>query len=159
MIGIVSSGNLTKYIHALGFVNFFKLRQLLALLTICIVNVNEHVCCIYMTVSIIISCLQSLGCVLYQMCALVPPFDSPSLIQLLFKIIKGKYDVSILLIMILQIWKLWYLYLKSRQFHNINKFTVGANLFYFQPIPEQYSQCLHCLVAMILVTSPDKRPR
>ena len=41
----------------------------------------------------IIYCLQAVGCLFYEMCALKPPFDAQNLISLFFKIIKGEYEV------------------------------------------------------------------
>ena len=38
--------------------------------------------------------LQALGCVLYEMCSLKPPFNAQNLVSLLFKIIKGEYEVG-----------------------------------------------------------------
>ena len=37
---------------------------------------------------------QALGCILYELCALEPPFDAQNLISLFFKIIKGEFLVS-----------------------------------------------------------------
>lgn len=36
---------------------------------------------------------QAVGCVLYELCTLHPPFDAQNLVSLLFKIIKAEYQV------------------------------------------------------------------
>lgn len=38
--------------------------------------------------------LQAVGCLLYEMCALYPPFEGQSLIGLFFNIVKAEFRVS-----------------------------------------------------------------
>ena len=40
-------------------------------------------------------CVQALGCLLYEMCALQPAFDANNLISLIYKIVKGDFEVRV----------------------------------------------------------------
>lgn len=72
------------------------------------------------------------------MCALRPAFDARNFISLIYKIVKGDYEVSHLLFECIILW---------------------SNDLSLQPIPSMYSAELAELIKVILVKAPEDRPR